>query len=435
VLNPLDDQLYQNLVTATLERIKPDSFTAVRDIRVAIEEGMRGRAFQSVDLSMGHPGQDAPEEVTNSAAEHMLRMKRKGYDEFSGISRIKVASADVLNRNFGTDAKPENIYVEPGAMAMNHMNWTRLVYEHMHGLDPMLLLFEPVYAEVPDQLDDLGFDLNELVVPVDLRKYRGSRLDNIEDLIISARSTSPERPLHIHWSSASNPCSTSFNGDEYRKIAAVANKHGVNILEDGAYLGMDYDAGDWKDGNVIENSARYGDHVVLSLGLSKLLGLAGERIAVSFVSDAIKKRYSELRKMYSGKDVEDFRSRHRHQFTHAGLAIQHAVADYLSDPQLNPRMRAYIKRYRDRYAGAEQELQKNGFEYVITNPDGTVARIFYMPVRGSFEKFLRSQMFTMPLSIFSTRRETSIDGVRLAIPGIMDDRNYELFSERLPYAA
>ncbi len=436
--NLVQDQFYQALVEHTLKETRPTSFTRVKDIATKITLAMQERdpSFALTNLGMGHPAVQAPAQLLEAEARYGRELS-PSYGDFEGSLELRKAGAKIFKTYFGLpDATEHNIYITAGAMAMNHIFWTYLAYHKMKGNDPKLLYFEPGYAEVPDQLEELGFELSDLIVPLSLSRYRGEELNELGK-IIHPLQAARKGPIVAHWARLGNPIPFRFSPEEYAGLGRQLNEYDSIGFEDEAYP-MDRD--DWMEGKPILNIGQYATYALVNVSFSKLLGLGNRRCAMTYVSPALQERFTQERAALSKKTgIDEIRSRIRHTHTHAPLPIQLAVAEYLSQPNMGQHLQTGIRPYQEICERACADLQKKGYELALTNPDGSLAKVFYLPSRAKFEDILCAGILTTPLTMFSTTPETRMEGVRIAIPGIMPDwktgsmERYEIFQERLEH--
>lgn len=436
----------KDLVDKVLGEVSPASFTNIKDIATKITAAMQAKdpSFALTKMSLGNPGVRAPEELRESGAKYFRNMT-SDYDEFAGTQRLREAAAAMFRKYFGLDCKPSNVYVPAGGMNANHLMWTYLTFLAMRGKKPKVFFFEPGYAEVPDQLEELGFRVGEVIRPVSFAEDRKDHLWNIHEAMQRLRRTDKQRPFIIHFATAGNPVPVFFSDNEYRTLGLISEERKAIVVEDGAYF-MNLEQGDWKEHRIIENIGLHSRYGMVTVSFSKLLGLAPERCAVTYVPDTLKEHFERVRLRHSGRRIEEQRSRIRHTETHAGLAVQLAAADYLSDDNLGEKIRTLLAPYPLWWDKVYDGLREKGLQIALSNPDGTLAKTLYIPLSMPdrtgvqlFTDFLYAGILTMPLGPSSTSKRTRVEGIRIATPGVMPDKvtgqtgNYERYCERLRY--
>jgi aspartate/methionine/tyrosine aminotransferase len=105
----------------------------------------------------------------------------------------------------------------------------------------------------------------------------------------------------IIYSNPNNPAWICFTEDELRTIGEMATKYDVTVLEDLAYLGMDFrkQLGHPFREPYAPTVARYTDNWVLMISGSKIFSYAGQRVALAAISDKLAARnFPALRERY-----------------------------------------------------------------------------------------------------------------------------------------
>ena len=91
----------------------------------------------------------------------------------------------------------------------------------------------------------------------------------------------------IIYSNPNNPAWICLTESELRTIGELANKYDTIVLEDLAYMGMDFrkELGHPFQAPFQATAARYTDNYVLMISGSKIFSYAGQRIAIAAISD------------------------------------------------------------------------------------------------------------------------------------------------------
>ncbi|MCK9500162.1 MAG: pyridoxal phosphate-dependent aminotransferase, partial [Bacteroidales bacterium] len=121
----------------------------------------------------------------------------------------------------------------------------------------------------------------------DVFEYRGEKLrEKLESFLSKGNINS------IIYSNPNNPSWICFTEDELKIIGELASKYDVIVIEDLAYIAMDFRKDLYHPGKppYQVSVANYTDNYVLLISGSKAFSYAGQRIAVTAISDKIYNR-------------------------------------------------------------------------------------------------------------------------------------------------
>lgn len=157
------------------------------------------------------------------------------------------------------------------------------------------LFLDPGFPNQKIQLTALGHSWQS----VDVYDYRGEALrDMLEEQLSTGVFTS------LIYSNPNNPSWICFNEEELKYIAEVAARYDVIIIEDLAYIGMDYRTNYAIPGVAPfqPTVARYAKDYILLISSSKVFSYAGQRIASLVVSESLSIRKIPALKPFFGFD-------------------------------------------------------------------------------------------------------------------------------------
>ena len=130
----------------------------------------------------------------------------------------------------------------------------------------------------------------------DIYEYRGKKLeDKLESILSKGNVTA------LIYSNPNNPAWTNLTEEELEIIGRMATKHDVIVLEDLAYLGMDFrqEMGKPYEAPYVPTVAKYTDNYILFVSASKIFSYAGQRIAMVCMSPAVyDRKYEFFEKFY-----------------------------------------------------------------------------------------------------------------------------------------
>ena len=147
-----------------------------------------------------------------------------------------------------------------------------MMKDRLPGRDTILFL-DPGFPAQHHQAFVLGMRQES----IDIYNYRGAALrDALENVLKEGRVTA------MIYSTPNNPAWTNLTEEELQIIGEAATRHDVVVMEDHAYIGMDFRNRYGRPGQepFIPTVARYTDNYILFLSASKIFSYAGQRIAL-----------------------------------------------------------------------------------------------------------------------------------------------------------
>ena len=118
----------------------------------------------------------------------------------------------------------------------------------------------------------------------DVYDYRGDKLkDKLESYLSTGKISS------ILYSNPNNPSWICFTEKELKIIGDLSNKYNVVVIEDLAYLGMDFRKDYSKPGEppYQPTVAKYTENYLLLISSSKVFSYAGQRVGMMVISDKL----------------------------------------------------------------------------------------------------------------------------------------------------
>ena len=163
-------------------------------------------------------------------------------------------------------------------------------------LDPQrrkILFIDPGFPVQRSQVHILGIPSESF----DIYDYRGEKLGPKIESVLAAGDVAA-----IVYSNPNNPAWICLTEDELRTIGELATRYDAIVIEDLAYLCMDFrkPLGRPFEAPYQASVARYTDNYILLVSGSKIFSYAGQRIAVAAISDTLFRReYPALRRRYN----------------------------------------------------------------------------------------------------------------------------------------
>ena len=377
-----------------------------------------------VHLEMGNPGLPASEAGIEAEREALANGVANMYPNIAGIKPLKDAGSDFLKAFFDIDIPGRCIVPTVGSM-QGTFTLFLLIGQRIKGKDTILFL-DPGFPAQHNQVKLLGLEQRS----VDIYDCRGELLEQRLDEALADGKVSA-----IIYSNPNNPAWTNLTETEFRILARMAEKHDIILIEDNAYLGMDFRRRYGIPGQApfIPTVAKYTDRCILLVSASKIFSYAGQRISIVCVSPAVAdRRYEFFEQFYEMPTLLDAYIYGVLYCASSGTAhsAQHAYAAMLRkavDGELD--FVAETREYGRRAGLAKKLFLDNGFHLVYAldgeEPisDGFFFTVGYPGLTGAKlqSELLRYGVSTISLPSTGSRQQ----GVRVCVsllnsPEILD---------------
>ena len=249
------------------------------------------------------------------------------------------------------------------------------------------------------------------------------------------------RILGIIYSNPNNPAWICLTESELRTIGELATKYDTIVLEDLAYMGMDFrkELGHPFQAPFQATAARYTDNYVLMISGSKIFSYAGQRIAIAAISDKLRNRfYPALKERYGiGRFAESYAltflyaasSGASHSAQYALAAMFKAAADGKLD------FVGHTREYAHRAHRVKELFERHGFHIVYDKDqdehvsDGFFFTVGYgsMPSSDLVAALLRYGICAISLTSTGSLQ----NGVRVCVSQMNREEQYDLLDRRL----
>jgi aspartate/methionine/tyrosine aminotransferase len=229
-----------------------DVIAAVNARQAALPSG----APPVIRMEVGQPGTGAPAGAV-AAVEAALRSGNSlGYTEALGRSSLRARIAAHIRDWYGLDVAPGRIAVTVGASGAFPLAF-------LAAFDPgdRVAMAAPFYPPYVNILTALGMR------PVILEAGPETRFQ--PDVAMLERLDPPPDGLIV--ASPCNPAGTMLHPDELAAIAGWCDAHGVRLISDEIYHGLNYDS-------PIATAAAFSPHAVVVNSFSKYFSMTGWRI-------------------------------------------------------------------------------------------------------------------------------------------------------------
>lgn len=295
-----------------------------------------------------------------------------------------------------------------------------------------VLFIDPGFPIQKSQLRVIGAEWKEF----DIYNYRGEALRGKLEQMLSKGDVAA-----IVYSNPNNPAWICLEEQELKIIGELATKYDVIVMEDLAYFCMDFrhDLGHPFEPPYPPTVARYTDNYILMLSSSKIFSYAGQRMALTCISDKLFDRhYPALAERYKDAGVfgQTLIASILYMITSGCTAsTQYAYAEMLrlsTEGEIN-----FVEDTRE-YAIRAERMKKiftdNGFHIVYDNDvtqrvgDGFFFTIGYGGLSGG--DLLTELLYYGVSSISLSTTGSEQQGVRACTSRMRDDL-YDTLAERM----
>lgn len=268
------------IVTKKIEesKIKNVGQASIREIKKLVDTIEQETGKRYVRMEMGIPGLP-PTKIGIEAEKKALDAGVPAiYPDIFGIRPLKNEISRFVKLFLDIDVNPEGCIPTVGSMQGSFAAFMTLnrMYKEREGT----LFIDPGFPVHKQQLKVMGQEFKSF----DVYNYRGDKLrDKLESYLSTGKVST------ILYSNPNNPSWICFTEKELKIIGELANKYNVIVIEDLAYIAMDFRKDYSKPGEppYQPSVARYTDNFVLLISSSKAFSYAGQRIGMMVVSDKL----------------------------------------------------------------------------------------------------------------------------------------------------
>lgn len=421
------DQLQQTLEALEIADI---TTATIRQIATVAETLEQKTGEEVVHLEIGNPGLPSEEVGVEAEIEALRSGIANKYPNIAGIKPLKDNASRFLKAFLDVDVKPKGIIPTVGSM-QGSFTLLLLLKMRIPEKDTLLMLY-PGFPAQRNQAKLIGLNLEGF----DIYNYRGKKLEaKLEEYFSTGKITA------MLYSNPNNPAWTNLTDEELEIIGRLATKYDVIVMEDLAYMGMDFrkDFGHPFEPPYISTVAKYTDNYILLVSASKIFSYAGQRIALVCMSDSVYSRhYESYEKFYEMPQLGDAYVFGVLYCASSGTShsAQYAMASMLekaADGEL--KFVDHTREYGRRAALIKKLLADNGFD-IIYNMDGEapIADGFFMTAGyGDLSgEELQKELLRYGIAAISLKSTGSDQpGVRVTVSMISSDRHFKMLEERL----
>lgn len=240
-----------------------------------IEEGT-GKAF--IRMEMGVPGLDPPAVAVDAEIEALRRGVGAKYPPFDGIPALKNEIARFVKNFLDVSVSTPGCFPTVGSMQGGYLAMM-MAGRRIQGKDRILFI-DPGFPVNKKQATVIGLGYDSF----DVYDFRGEKLrEKLAAYLATGRFAA------VLYSTPNNPSWICFTEEELAIIGELCTAHDVIALEDMAYFGMDFrkDYGRPGEAPFIPTVAKHTENFILLISSSKSFSMAGQRIAMTAISDRL----------------------------------------------------------------------------------------------------------------------------------------------------
>lgn len=397
---------------------------------VALSEELERRTGEKfIHLEMGSPGLPASRFGIEAQKEALDNGVASSYPNISGIAPLKEQASRFVKAFLDIDVKPEGCIPTVGSMMGTFASF--IVCTHLSSEKDTILFINPGFSVQPLQAKVLGYKREAF----DVYDCRGERLrDKLESILAKGHIAG------IVYSNPNNPSWVCLTEEELRYVGELATKYDAIVIEDLAYLGMDFrkELEHPFEPPYQATVARYTKNYMLMLSASKIFSYAGERIATVAISDELYNRvYPKLKEEFGIDTLGRFfvfvvvytlSSGVTHSVQYALAAMYKAACDGTLD------FVGETREYARRAARLKEIFLRHGFHIVYDKDlDEPVSDGFFFTIgrKGYTGDELLDRLLYYGVSAISLRTTGSEQqGIRVCT-SMVKEAHYALLDERL----
>ena len=248
-----------------------------------------------IRMDQGSPGLPVNQAGVEAEKAALDRGVGSQYPAAAGVPELKHEASRFVKAFLNVDISPRSCVPTVGSVAGSYGSFIACT-QRIPGKNKVLFI-DPGFPIQKSQLRIIGADWVEF----DIYQYRGAALrEKLESMLQSGDIAA------IVYSNPNNPAWICLEEEELAIIGDLATKYDVIVMEDLAYFCMDFrtDMGHPFEPPYPPTVAKYTDNYILMLSSSKIFSYAGQRMALTCISDKLfERQYPALAERYKDAGV------------------------------------------------------------------------------------------------------------------------------------
>ena len=249
---------------------------SIREIKKLIDNIETETGEKFIRMEMGIPGLPPVQIGVEAEIEALKKGVASIYPDIHGIPSLKKEISRFVKNFMNIDVKEESCIPTVGSMQGGFAAF--ITANRMYEEKDTTLFIDPGFPVHKQQLNVLGQKWDSF----DVYEYRGNKLkDKLESYLKKGNISC------ILYSNPNNPSWICFTEKELKIIGDLANKYNVIVIEDLAYIAMDFRTDMSIPGipPYQPTVANYTENYILLISSSKAFSYAGQRIGMMVISD------------------------------------------------------------------------------------------------------------------------------------------------------
>ena len=332
---------------------------SIRQIGAVVRAVEARTGTEFIHFEMGVPGLPPSEVGVRAECDALQRGVASVYPIIDGIPELKSEASRFVKAYIDTDINPNGCIPTVGSMQASFASL--MLASQLDKKRNTVLYIDPGFPVQKMQAQVIGVN----VASFDIAEYRGEKLEEKLESYFSKGNI-----CAVLYSSPNNPTWMCLKDEELEIIGRLATKYDVVVIEDLAYMTMDFrrDMSRPFEQPFQPSVSKYTNNYILLISASKIFSYAGQRIAVACISDTLYNRaYDTLKQRYgiarfgaafAYTFLYSFSSGVSHSAQCALAAMFKAACDgvynFVSD----------VKEYAQRTARIKEIMLRNGFTIV-----------------------------------------------------------------------
>lgn len=383
-----------------------------------------------IRMDQGSPGLPVNQAGVEAEKAALDRGVGSQYPAAAGVPELKEEASRFVKAFLDIEISPRSCVPTVGSVAGSYGSFIACT-QRIPGKNKVLFI-DPGFPIQKSQLRIIGAEWEEF----DIYEYRGSALrEKLESMLEKGDIAA------IIYSNPNNPAWICLEEEELAIIGELATKYDVIVMEDLAYFCMDFrrDMGHPFEPPYPPTVAKYTDNYILMLSSSKIFSYAGQRMALTCISDKLFERhFPALAERYKDAGVfgQTLIASILYMITSGCTAsTQYAYAEMLrlsTEGKIN--FVEDTREYAHRAAKMKKIFTDNGFHIVYDYDatqvvgDGFFFTIGYGHLSGG--DLLKELLYYGVSSINLSTTGSDQQGVRACTSRMRDDL-YEVMEERM----
>ncbi len=286
---PINSEIVsQKIKESNLENV---GRATIREIKKLIDEIEKATGEKFIRMEMGIPGLPAAAIGVEAEINALQKGVANTYPDIQGIPELKKETSRFVKMFLNVDVDPECCVPTVGSMQGGFASF--IAINRMFKERDTTLFIDPGFPVHKQQHKVLG----QKYETFDVYNFRGEKLREKLESTLSKGNISG-----MLYSNPNNPSWICFTEKELQIIGEMANKYNVVVLEDLAYVAMDFRKDLYTPGKppYQATAAHYTNNYILFISSSKAFSYAGQRIGMMIISDELrKKKCPDLKRFYT----------------------------------------------------------------------------------------------------------------------------------------